>query len=108
MSAIDLGKSSLVAMPANPNAKVTAVKSASISSIAALETALRDQLGLSKRDARKIAVGGWPALENAKPEVDADVAAALKAQITKSLQRSIEPSRSTHQNENYWSFDNRR
>jgi uncharacterized protein len=61
LTKIDLWEVSVVAMPANPSAQITEVKS--IPNIRAFEAELRDALGFSVRDARRLASGGWPALK---------------------------------------------
>ncbi len=54
---IELHEISCVGIPANPNARITEVKS-----IREFETELRDALGFSTRQAKKLASGGWSAL----------------------------------------------
>lgn len=54
---VNLFEVSTVAMPANPAAKITQVKS-----IRDLEFQLRDELNFSAREAKRIAAGGYPAL----------------------------------------------
>jgi len=58
LSKIKLFEISLVGIPANPFAKITNVKSA-ISSIREFQDAVRE-LGYSKREAKRLATGGWP------------------------------------------------
>ena len=60
ISSVKLFEISLVGIPANVAAKITRVKSA-ITSIREFEDAVRDVLGYSKREARRLAAGGWPA-----------------------------------------------
>lgn len=55
---VDLHEISVVAMPANPRSRITEVKS-----IRDYESVLRDELGFSSRQARKLASGGWAALQ---------------------------------------------
>lgn len=74
----DLGEVSVVAIPANRRARVTAVKS--LGSQADLEHVLREA-GLPRGAALKLAAGGWPALSN-EPEPQPDIGpflARLKA-----------------------------
>lgn len=66
---------SVVAMPANPAARVTGVKS--ITSIRDLEDALRT-LGFSGREAKRLAAGGWGALRRDDSDEVRDVAELLK------------------------------
>jgi hypothetical protein len=61
--AIDLHEISLVAVPANPDARLTSIKSAAdCSTIREFEHLVRDALGLSSRDAKHLAAKGWPVL----------------------------------------------
>lgn len=59
---VDLLEVSLVSMPANGRARVTAVKAEHIHTIREFEAAVRDELGFSARAAKALAAGGWPAL----------------------------------------------
>lgn len=62
---VELFEISAVAMPANPAAKVTGVKSAAFGrpqNVRDFEAALRDACGFSVREAKRIASVGWPAL----------------------------------------------
>lgn len=69
---------SLVSIPANPRAKVTAVKS----SPREFEKALRDLIGLSHREAKRAAAGGWRALaDQSALDTLATKISALKAQL---------------------------
>lgn len=58
LTEVDLAEVSVVALPANTNARITGVKS-----IRDFESVLRDELGFSAREARRLASGGWRALE---------------------------------------------
>ncbi|WP_018688713.1 HK97 family phage prohead protease [Ahrensia kielensis] len=58
---VDLFEVSVVAIPANPRAKITSVKS--LNSKSELIDILRDA-GLAKAAAARLAAGGWPALSN--------------------------------------------
>lgn len=61
LNRVDLVEVSLVAVAANPAAKITHLKSA-VTSIRDYENLLRDVAGYSKREAKRLASGGWPAL----------------------------------------------
>jgi hypothetical protein len=65
LKVLDLVEVSVVAVPANPRARLTGVKS--ITSQTDLERLLRDA-GLARGAALKLAAGGWPALTNEPPE----------------------------------------
>jgi len=57
---VDLREVSLVGLPANPAAQITAVKSLSkVASIREYETILKSQFGLSNREAKRLSSGGW-------------------------------------------------
>jgi hypothetical protein len=66
LTEIKLFEASLVAMPANPAARVTSIKSAldTPDNIREFEALLRDALGFSVREAKRLASGGWRALEH--------------------------------------------
>lgn len=74
---LDLGEVSVVAMPANPSARVTQVKN--LQSRIELEQLLRDA-GLARGAAVKLAAGGWPALSN-EPETPTPDLEPLLARI---------------------------
>ena len=76
---VDLLEVSLVAIPANHRARITEVKSARPQDIRSFEAALRDACGFSVRDARKLASGGWRALDSQ----DDELVAALRALAVK-------------------------
>ena len=62
LEVVHLGEISLVGLPANPQAKITAVKSLTgIHTIREYETLLKSQFGISKREAKKLSMGGWKA-----------------------------------------------
>lgn len=65
---VELFEVSPVAIPMNPKAQITAVKS--LSGIRDYETLLRDELGCSVREARKLASGGWNALTKSNDDSD--------------------------------------
>lgn len=88
LKAVDLIEISAVALPANPEARVTGVKSmagvARPENIRDFEAALRDALGFSQREAKRIASAGWPALlrrDDACGEL-LEVAAILRKNIS--------------------------
>lgn len=65
LKSIELFEISAVSMPANPSARVTAVKSAAFQrpgNIREFEATLRDACGFTVREAKRIASAGWPAL----------------------------------------------
>lgn len=66
LTEIKLYEVSLVSMPANSRAKVTVVKSKSErpTDVRGLEARLRDTLGFSSREARRMAGPAWRALEH--------------------------------------------
>lgn len=60
---VDLWETSIVTFPANDAARVQAVKALEhITNIREFEAVLRDELGFTTKQAKKIASGGWPAL----------------------------------------------
>lgn len=73
---LELLEVSLVAVPANPHARVTAVK-ADIRGPADLQRALMD-LGYSQREAKRIVAGGWAALSKQEPSELNQAAALLR------------------------------
>lgn len=81
LTSVDLLEISAVSMPANPGAKITAVKSAYPRplNIREFEAALRDACGFSVREAKRIASTGWPALTRRDDEADQEIAALLRA-----------------------------
>lgn len=60
LKAVELFEVSLVALPADPNAKILGVKS--FQSIREFEAAAQDALGLSPREAKRLATGGFASL----------------------------------------------
>lgn len=69
---VDLWEVSLVTFPANPDARVTTVKAASIKTIRDFEAALRDELGFSHARARAIASHGFKSAEPRDEDVGLD------------------------------------
>ena len=59
LEAVNLGEVSFVALAANSQAKITSVKK--LSTVRDFEQALRTDYGLSKREAKKLSLGGWKA-----------------------------------------------
>ncbi len=88
LTKIDLLEISLVAIPANPRAVITEVKSIDPSNPREFERRVRDALGLSAREAKRLLSGGWSALvrdeRSDNSEELAIIASRLEA-ITKSL-----------------------
>lgn len=87
---IDLHEISLVAMPANPSAKITSMKcfDPDNPNPREFERAARDALGLSAREAKRLMAGGWSGLvREEQPDNSTELAAiAAKLQnITASL-----------------------
>ena len=75
---IKLWEISPVALPANPAAKITSVKSIiRPDNIRDLETRLRDDLGFSSREAKAIASRGWSALAAEQKDDELQQVAAL-------------------------------
>ncbi len=60
LKTVDLFEVSVVAIPANPNARVTDVKS--FKTVREFEAAARDALDLTPRQAKALAAGGYAAL----------------------------------------------
>jgi HK97 family phage prohead protease len=79
LKAVKLFEASLVALPANPKATVTAVRSALSrpTDIRSFEAALRE-LGFSVRESRKLALSGWRGLESRSDPDHSDIVAAIK------------------------------
>jgi len=71
---LDLMEVSIVTFPANPKARVQAVKSAldagELPSRVDLERALRHEFGFSQRQAKKLLAGGYGALDPEAEELD--------------------------------------
>jgi HK97 family phage prohead protease len=61
LEAIALGEISLVGLASNPKAKITSVKS--LNSIREYESLLRENFGLSTREAKRLSMGGWKAYQ---------------------------------------------
>ena len=77
---IDLYEASLVTFPANEGAQVVAVKAQGIKTIREFEAALRDVMGFSPGEAKRIASRGFKARE--APDCSAEIGAIVE-QITK-------------------------
>lgn len=78
LTEIDLIEVSLVTLPANEEARVTAVKG--IKGIRDFEAFLRDAGGFPRAAARALAAGGWPALADQR-DVDETALDALAAAL---------------------------
>lgn len=79
---LDLGEVSIVSVAASPLARVTAVKSEILESAPAFEKACRELLGLSNREAKRLARGGFAALtksDEPEPEDLAVIADQIKS-----------------------------
>ncbi len=81
LKAVDLLEVSVVTVPANPRARITAVKS--LSSKGELIDLLRES-GLAKSAAQRLAAGGWPALAG---EDHTERAQQLMATLDTAIQR---------------------
>ena len=86
---VDLMEISHVSTPAHPDARVTKVKR--YESPADLERALRADLGLPSRAARKLVAGGWPALTGDDYEDDDALAALAKRLQTFTKNLRVKP-----------------
>lgn len=80
ISAIDLAEISVVAVPANPGAVVRSVK-ALYPTARDLERALREQLGFTHREAKRLLSGGFEALAGAPDEPDTESLLTLRASL---------------------------
>jgi HK97 family phage prohead protease len=80
LTEVDLVEVSLVSLPANPQARITHVRAhvEAPTSLRALEQALREQLGFSRREAAAVAARGFGALE-AEQDQSAELAALQQA-----------------------------
>ena len=81
---VDLVEASLVTFPANPEARVSSVKAAGIGTIREFEAALRDVLGFSAAEAKRIASCGYKARE-----VPAQKSTELDAIVEKITQKYL-------------------
>lgn len=79
---IELFEISLVAVPAAPSARVREVRS--FGNLRDFETALRDDIGLSKAAARAVAARGWKGLSGAQDTPDPDEVERLLTTIHRS------------------------
>lgn len=89
---VDLIEVSPVALPANRNARITQVKSACRESPRDFELAVREALGLSAREAKRLCANGWSAMVRDEPATADEatlqaIAAQLKS-ITQKLRQS--------------------
>jgi len=83
LNEVKLWEVSLVTFPMNALATVAAVKAAEIRTIRDFEAALRDVLGFSRREAKRLASGGFRALASRDAAADglADPLSDLKAAL---------------------------
>lgn len=88
-SEVDWVELSLVSVPAQPGAVVTAVKALGdrFPDRKSFEHAARSALGLSANEAKRLAAGGWAALARAEDETETDPNAAA---IAAALRRIID------------------
>lgn len=85
---VKLFEISVVAMPANPAAQITSVKSLiRPDNIRDLESRLRDELGFSAREAKAIASRGWPALASEQQDDELSQVAALLSSAAKQFSK---------------------
>jgi hypothetical protein len=83
LKSVELLETSVVSIPANPHARVTGVKSAAAcESIREFEELLRVALGLSAREAKRVAAGGWKAFRQDDGAADSEELAAMAAALT--------------------------
>lgn len=75
---IDLVEASLVTFPANPEARVTTLKAAGINTIREFEAALRDVLGFSAVEAKRIASCGYKSRDAAVLQKQAEMDAIVE------------------------------
>ena len=80
LTKVELHEVSIVSMPANSEARVTAVKSA-IAGPADLQRVLQ-QIGYSQREAKRLVAGGWPAFTKTDPSPELDAAVSLLSNST--------------------------
>lgn len=92
LKSVDLLEISLVAIPANPRARITEVKALDPNNPREFERRVREALGLSAREAKRLMSGGWSALvrdeRGDNSEELALIASKLEA-ITKSLRTHV-------------------
>jgi HK97 family phage prohead protease len=82
LTELELIEISPVALPANTNARVTQVKG-EFHTPNQLERAVRDALGLSARQAKRLIAGGWPAMVRDEPTEDENTEQAVKAALSR-------------------------
>lgn len=81
---LDLAEVSVVTTPMNRDARVTDVKADLLADPVAFERAARERLGLSNREAKRLARGGWSALTRQDDDEEQELAEAL-ARFTEAL-----------------------
>lgn len=78
---VELWETSIVTFPANSSARVENVRAADmIKSIRDFEAVLRDELGFSVRQAKKLASGGWSAFQG-RDDQEADLVDSIQSLI---------------------------
>lgn len=83
LEAVRLGEISLVGLAANPRARITAVKSlAEVDTIREFESLMRDQFGLSSREAKRLSMHGWGGYRGRDAEMD-ELAEMIRASANK-------------------------
>lgn len=85
---LDLVEISPVTFPANGKARVAAVKADRPEDVRAFETALRERMGLSSREAKRVASAGWHALMRQDASDELHEAAALLRESAAAFQLS--------------------
>lgn len=78
LKALELLEGSLVSVPSNTAAQITEMKAALLESPRSAESVLRDQLGLSNREAKRFISGGWSALSQSEGLDEAAIVAELR------------------------------
>ncbi|PLW82659.1 HK97 family phage prohead protease [Kineobactrum sediminis] len=82
LTEIDLIEVSLVAVPANTRARITSVKSFDPTNPREFERSVRDALGLSVRETKRLLAGGWTGLVREEQSDDSAELAAIAAKLT--------------------------
>lgn len=78
---IDLHEVSLVAIPANTSARIISVKSFDPTNPREFERSVRDALGLSAREAKRLMSGGWNGLVREEQPDNSEELAAIAAKL---------------------------
>jgi len=91
LSALKLWEVSPVAFAANPEARIQSVKSAAAcADIREFEAMVKSSLGLSNRQAKKLAAGGWQALIGDEPETEEERITERLDELTQLLRGGYE------------------